>query len=189
MSATGAKANVRKEESTRFIFTSVQVGGIPQRVQHLLLHIHPFLCVITVYRDTQGEETAVMKKTPHKMLHYGWARAASGQMLRHASGSKPAGRGCKNVVATQHRSCQATICRPVCCNMTAIPFLHPTPTSERWTRFCFTASAQIDPDQPSANIVLSNAPKCGRRGDPGGCWWHTLTKMEFTIYIYLCVCV
>lgn len=74
-------------------------------------------------------------KTPHKMLHYGWACAAPWQMLRHTSGSQPAGGECRDVAATQHRSCQATICRLqnglVCCNMTSIP-VFPPPNTYIW---------------------------------------------------------
>lgn len=53
--ATGGKANVRQEESTRSAFTSVELRGIPHWVQHHFPYIHPFFSVLTVYRDTQGE--------------------------------------------------------------------------------------------------------------------------------------
>lgn len=43
------------------------------------------------------------------MVHYGWACAASWQMLRHASVWEPAGRGRgrRDAVATRHRLTQA----------------------------------------------------------------------------------
>lgn len=67
------------------------------------------------------------KNAAYEMVHYGWACAASWQMLRHASVWKPAVRvrGRRDAVATQHRLIRAarhaTVCGPkttVCCHMT-----------------------------------------------------------------------
>lgn len=57
------------------------------------------------------EAVMIWKKraTAYEMVHYGWACAASWQMLRHASVWEPAGRGRgrRDAVATQHRLTQA----------------------------------------------------------------------------------
>lgn len=111
------------------------------------------------------------------MVHYGWACAASWQMLRHASVWEPAGRGRgrRDAVATQQRLTQAVPscfslqsqkkkkeknCLTVCCNMTSTEpsgklsvHQHPRLKGERFAFLC-AASAQIDCDQPSANIAL-----------------------------------
>lgn len=112
------------------------------------------------------------------MVHYGRACTASWQMLRHASVQEPAGRGRgrKDAVATQHRLAQAFrhahrrahTKSSVCCSMTwTEKVLESCPSTNTHVSkvdslyfFLCAASAQIDCDQPSANIALSQCAKC-----------------------------
>lgn len=125
--ATGAKANERQEESTGFCLylRCGWVGGIPPWVQHRFLHIHPFLCVSTVYRDTQGDccedENSPIKccTTGGPVLHPG--RCCGTPLEAKLLEEEDAGMWLLHSIDP----CQATICRPqngpVGCNMTSVP--------------------------------------------------------------------
>lgn len=141
--ATGAKANVWKEKSTDFYLSSMQAGGIPHKccISYLILLIHPSIHSLCLQRYARRRQWW------WKLIKCCTMGGPVLEMLSLACVNKHADRrwGCRYVVATQHwqrsQPCQPTLCRPkndrIWCNMLSIPerFLHPTPTSERWTRF------------------------------------------------------
>lgn len=136
------------------------------------------------------KETVVIMKT-HKMLHYGWACAADAAacLWKRTCWIRVMMQGCGYYKASINA---ADPVKPHSADRKASAFVaiwHPFQSQSstqhlhqkgRRVSFPCTDSAQIDPNQPSANIVLSNAPKCRLREMK---WWHASTNKKCTITI------
>lgn len=127
------------------------------------------------------------RKTPHKMLHYGWARAAPWQMLRHTSGSQPAGGECRDVVATPasilsgHHLQTAKWARllqyDIHSSISSTQHLH-LKGGRVSVSLLLRKSIPINL-QPTLFFPMHQNVDGGERR--AACWWHTPTQMEFTV--------
>lgn len=112
-------------------------------------------------------------KPPLKRCTAGGPSAASWQMLRHASGSGPAGGGCRDVHPKRARLLQYDI--------RCTPFLHPTPPSERcWVPVSLLLRKSIPINlQPTLFFPMHQNVDGGER--QAADWRHTPTKAQFRV--------
>lgn len=169
------------------IFFNKGLGPSPHLLLYLFVHSPLFFLPRQgSYREMQPLWICDFKKKKnpvYEMVHYGWAYAASWQMLRHASMWEPAGRGRgrRDAVATRHRFTQVLITQlsagphthtqktnPFAAIRHLQSFLESCPSTDThvWKGERLVFCAQNDCDQPSANIALSNAPNVRRLVSP-----------------------